>query len=153
MAVTESAVAELPPVTTDEHQLVSDFRGTGEAPVQFTSKYAILRSPSFKFRQLVAKSYKPAILADPFVASFHVPSPDKSGRHSYFCEACAMQIPACQEDWAMHIAGVLHKWHLLSLHDTRELLHKLADTSMLLCAFYGAAADDAAAVNLPCQQT
>lgn len=128
MAVTENAVAKPPPLTPDEQQLVSDFCGIGEEPIQFPSNYAVLRKPTLKLRQLVAKSYKPAILADPLVASFNVPRPDKSGRHSYFCEACVTQVPAYEEDWAMHIAGVLHKWQLMSLHHTGELLHRLADT-------------------------
>ena len=58
-----------------------------------------------------------------FLAVYDSPSLQKMDDRQHFCDACAVHMPARQQDWRTHVAGVSHQCQMLSLERTGELGH------------------------------
>ena len=84
------------------------------------------RRPSVKLRQRVARLQNllaARLLVDPLVAVFNTPSSAYSDDRNYFCEACAVCMPAREQEWQTHTTGLTHQCQMLSLSETGELGH------------------------------
>lgn len=84
------------------------------------------RRPSVKLRQRVARLQSllaARLLVDPLVAVFNTPSSAYSDDRNYFCEACAVCMPAREQEWQTHTTGLSHQCQMLSLSETGELGH------------------------------
>lgn len=120
-----------PLLSEEEQQLVENFRGIGGRPIRPLNVYEVLGRPTAGLRRTVTDFLHPAMLNHPLVAAFNTPRLVQSDSSQYWCEACTTQVPARQRDWDMHAAGMVHKWQLLSLHETGELAHKHGDREMM----------------------
>ena len=70
--------------------------------------------------------------SDPLVAIYNSPSKEKSTDRRFFCEACTIGVPAREQDWQMHSAGLTHQCQILSLCERGELGHMPAGESKAL---------------------
>ena len=52
------------------------------------------------------------------------------GSNKYFCEACAVPIPARDKDWQMHVAGFKHQTQVADLHSEFGRSDTLFDTRL-----------------------
>ena len=80
-----------------------------------------------KLRQDLARlqgSLSPCTTSQTFLAVYDSPSTQTThNRRQFFCEACAVHVPAREQDWQMHISGTIHQCQVLSLMQTGELGH------------------------------
>ena len=70
--------------------------------------------PSAKLRRDVThlqSVFASRILSDPLVAIYNNPSTTYPDDRKYFCEACAVFMPAREQDWQMHSTGFSHQCH------------------------------------------
>lgn len=77
-----------------------------------------VRRPSIQLRQRVApqqSTFASRLLTNPLVAAYNSPSRTHSNDRNYFCEACAVCMPAREQDWQIHSTGISHQCQMLSL--------------------------------------
>lgn len=87
-------------------------------------------------RQDLARLQSSATLHTPrqaFLAVYDSPGLQTTDDRQYFCDACAARVPAREQDWRMHIAGVSHQCQMLSLARTGELGH-MPSGSLRFCS-------------------
>lgn len=128
MADTENEFQNGSLLNKEEQQLVEAFRGIGGGPMHVLPRKnpEVINRPTVLLREVVAEYYHSSVLNKPLVAAFNCPTPDKLDSRKYFCEACTIPVPAREQDWQTHAAGVVHKWQMLSLCMLGELSHQPA---------------------------
>ena len=129
--------------TQDEGRLDSEaqrtldsFRQTYGRPV-LTRKHVLLAGRlTTQTRRDLARLQSSAPLHTPrqaFLAVYDSPGLQTTDDRQYFCDACAARMPAREQDWRMHIAGVSHQCQMLSLARTGELGH-MPSGSLRFCS-------------------
>ena len=108
-----------------QHEIeVHSFRGRLGQPRRAHTMVAGF--PETELRQSIARlqtNLASRLGSDPLVAIYISPSKEKSTDGRFFCEACTVGVPAQEQDWQRHSAGVTHQSQILSLCDRGELAH------------------------------
>lgn len=122
-------------VAQNEIELHSYRGGRGRLGQPRYANAGLAGRPDTKLRQSVARLQRnlaSRLGSDPLVAIYNSPSKEKSTDRRFFCEACTIGVPAREQDWQMHSAGLTHQCQILSLCDSGELGHMPAGESKAL---------------------